>query len=170
MQTNELPVWDMTDNPTNCCPRFKPEGWDGQDIHLKDKLFLRAETRSVMHVPVNMGKVFAKVLADIEANNAADPESPITLNRELSSWKAEHLFAVTKPVSGYDTVRLSGDFLTRVFEGSFRDMPDWSDQLADKVEVSGHRQGRQYFFYTTCPKCAKEYGDNYVVGFGEVVD
>ena len=24
-----------------------------------------------------------------------------------------------------------------------------------------------YFFYTTCPKCAKAYGENYVVGVAE---
>ncbi len=169
MQTNAIPVWDMTDNPTNCCPRFKPEGWDRQHIHMKDKLFVRAQTRSIMHVPVNMGKVFADVLADIAANDAADPTSPITLSREISSWKSEHLFAVSKPVPGHEMVKISGDFLTRVFEGSFRDMPDWCDQLADSVEASGYKQGRQYFFYTTCPKCAKEYGENYVVGFGETL-
>jgi len=26
----------------------------------------------------------------------------------------------------------------------------------------------QFFYYTTCPKCAKHYGKNYVVAFAEV--
>ena len=25
-----------------------------------------------------------------------------------------------------------------------------------------------YFYYTTCPKCAKKYGHNYIVSFAEV--
>ncbi|WP_455707283.1 hydrolase [Mesorhizobium sp. ORM8.1] len=28
--------------------------------------------------------------------------------------------------------------------------------------------GDVYFFYTTCPKCAKAYGKNYVVGIATV--
>ena len=26
----------------------------------------------------------------------------------------------------------------------------------------------RYFYYTTCPKCAKKHGHNYVVGFAQV--
>ncbi len=35
-----------------------------------------------------------------------------------------------------------------------------------------HEKGKQldtiYFFYTTCPRCAKHYGKNYVVGVAKV--
>ncbi|HTO31540.1 MAG TPA: hydrolase, partial [Pararhizobium sp.] len=59
---------------TGCCVKFNPEGWDGQELHFKDKPFLKAATRSVMHVPVNMGRVFARVFKHIEEAGAADAE------------------------------------------------------------------------------------------------
>ncbi len=41
-----------------------------------------------------------------------------------------------------------------------------------EMEAYVNRKGRQvkktYFFYTTCPKCAKAYGKNYVVAVSEV--
>ena len=44
METNALPKYDMSDNPTICCPRFNTEGWDEQELHFKDKLFVNAKT------------------------------------------------------------------------------------------------------------------------------
>ena len=32
----------------------------------------------------------------------------------------------------------------------------------------GQQMRKLYFFYTTCPKCIKHYGKNYVVAFAEV--
>lgn len=46
MEENRTPVYDGSDNPTACCPRFKPDGWDGQDLHFKEKLFVKARTRN----------------------------------------------------------------------------------------------------------------------------
>lgn len=60
MQTNQTPHYDNNDNPTNCCPRFKPEAWDNQNLHFEDKRFVRAKTKSLMHIPINMGPVFNK--------------------------------------------------------------------------------------------------------------
>jgi hypothetical protein len=36
------------------------------------------------------------------------------------------------------------------------------------VKASGKKTKKYYFYYTTCPKCAKKYGNNYVVAFAEV--
>ena len=66
METNALPRYDSTDNPTRCCPRFNPAGWDDQELHFKDKLFVRAKTRSFAHMPLNMGPVFRKTFKAID--------------------------------------------------------------------------------------------------------
>jgi hypothetical protein len=52
--TNATPAYDPTDNPTNCCPRFKPEPWDGQELHFENKPFVSASTVSLFHMPLNM--------------------------------------------------------------------------------------------------------------------
>lgn len=36
------------------------------------------------------------------------------------------------------------------------------------VESRGKEAKKMYFFYTTCPKCAKFYGKNYMVAVTEV--
>ena len=168
MNTNALPHYDSSDNPTNCCPRFNPEGWDEQELHFENKLFLKAETKSVFHIPTNMGSVFAKTLEDIENVDACNYDDFIVLSRDPSNWKAEHYFAVTRDVPGHDMVRLSGDFVTKIFEGPFRQVPKWEKELESFVKSRGQKSTKTYFFYTTCPKCAKAYGKNYVVGVAEV--
>jgi hypothetical protein len=169
MDRNMLPAIDMTDNPTGCCPRFHPEGWDSQDLHFSDKLFVRAVTRSVLHVPINMGSVFARVHKAIDAAKARDEAQFIVLSRELSPWQSEHFFAVTKDVPNEEMARLSGDFRTGLFEGDFKEMPKWHKTMEDRLTALGRTADKIYFFYTTCPKCAKAYGKNYVVGIGGYV-
>jgi hypothetical protein len=170
METNALPRYDASDNPTNCCPRFKPEGWDGQELHFEEKPFVRATTRSLFHIPLNMGTVYPETFAALEEADAIDDEQMIVLSRDPSAWRGEHLFAVTKEVPGQETVRLSGDYLTKVFEGPFRNAPQWEKALESFAAERGNKPVRTWFFYTTCPKCAKVYGKNYVVGVVEVED
>ena len=164
MQVNELPNYDDTDNPTGCCPKFNPEGWDGQELHFREKTFLRAETSSAMHVPLNMERVFERVHGKMVAAGAYDPANCIVLSRDLSPWRAEHLFSVAAEVPGEETVRLTGDYITKVFEGPYRNAKDWHAEMATAAREKGAKRDEVYFFYTTCPKCAKAYGKNYVVG------
>lgn len=168
METNAIPKMDMSDNPTNCCPKFNPEGWDGRRLHFDKKLFVRTTTRSLLHVPLNMGQVFARAQSDIEDADAQDPEGYLVLSRDLSSTQAEHFFAVTRDVPGEEMAMLSGDFITRVFEGSYRKAKDWVPEMKVAAEASGHTAKRIFMFYTTCPKCARAYGKNYVIGVVEI--
>lgn len=168
MQTNALPKYDTSVNTTGCCPKFNPEGWDGEELHFRGKRFLRATTKSVMHVPVNMGKVFTRVQQHIDDADAMDPEQFIVLSRDTSAFRGEHLFAVTKDVPDEEMTRLSGDFVTRVFEGPYREARHWYDEMKAEAAKRGKEDGEVWFFYTTCPNCAKAYGKNYVVGVAEV--
>ena len=43
----------------------------------------------------------------------------LVLSHDESAWHAEHLFAVSQDVPGAEMVHLSGDFATKVFEGSY---------------------------------------------------
>lgn len=168
MQTNETPRYDDSVNTTGCCPRFNPEGWDGQELHFKGKRFVKAKTHSVMHIPMNMGSVFARVNKHIDGAGASDPDQFIVLSRDISPWSSEHLFAVSKAVPDEEMTTLSGDFLTKVFEGPYSQARDWHEEM-QRIACGGKSEPSDvYFFYTTCPKCAKAYGKNYVVGIAAV--
>lgn len=167
MRTNETPPYDMSDNETGCCPRFHPEPWDGQELHFDEKLFVRATTVSLFHIPLNMGAVFTRMHGAIQKAHA-EPPGFLVLSRELSAWREEHLFAVAAEVPGAETVRLGGNFVTKVFEGPYSDAPKWCAAMSEYVAAKGKVPGNLYFFYTTCPRCAKHYGKNYVVGVAAV--
>ncbi|MFY0612272.1 MAG: hypothetical protein JXQ99_12140 [Hyphomicrobiaceae bacterium] len=167
MQTNALPRYDNSDNPTGCCPRFNPEGWDGAELHFVDKPFVRATTWSLLHIPINIGSVFSKTFAEIERAGAHSDKDFIVLSRDLSAWWSEHYFAVTKPVPGQEMAHLSGDYLTKVFEGSYSEIPNWQKEMTAYAAERGSPTETTYFFYTTCPRCAKHYGKNYVVGIAK---
>lgn len=168
MDTNTLPYVDTSDNPTGCCPRFQPEGWDSQQLHFEAKPFVRAETRSLFHMPLNMGKVFGRVMGKIDAAGGMPPDNYLTLSHDPSPWRAEHLFAMDKPIEGEEMVELSGDYLTKVFEGPFQDAGKWHKAMEQLARDAGQSAKKVWFFYTTCPKCAKVYGKNYVVGLVQV--
>lgn len=168
MDVNVLPKYDMSDNPTNCCPRFNPEGWDDQELHFKDKLFVKAKVRSLFHMPLNMNSVFTKTMGAIEEASALDESDMIVLSYDPSAWTGEHYFSVTKDIPEQEMVRLSGDYVTKVFEGPYRNVPKWMKEIDTFVEGKDKHTKKTYFFFTTCPKCAKVYGKNYVVGVSQV--
>ena len=164
MQTNETPRYDASVNTTGCCPRFNPEGWDGQELHFKDKRFVKAINPQHHACPENMGSVFARVNKHIEDVGASDADQFIVLSQDISPWSSEHLFAVSKTVPGEEMTTLSGDFLTKAFEGPFSQARTWDEEMRQIASDRNAEPREVYFFYTTCPKCAKAYGKNYVVG------
>ena len=164
MQTNALPHYDDSINTTGCCAKFNPAGWDDQELHFKDKPFVRATTKSALHIPINMGRVFTRVNEHIMAAGGYDNDNMIVLSRDLSPWSAEHLFSMDHPVSDEEQVTLTGDFITKVFEGPYREAKDWHEEMLALAKERGGTSEEVYFFYTTCPKCAKAYGKNYIVG------
>ena len=166
MTLNETPHYDASDNPTGCCPRFNPAGWDGAEMEFREKPFLRAQTISAAHIPLNMGKVFARVGAAMEAEKAQRPEQTLVMSRDLSAFSAEHLFAVEKAVPGEEMTSLSGRFVTKVFEGPYAEARHWQDEMLALARAKGG-EGPVWFFYTTCPKCQKVYGRNPVVGIAK---
>ncbi len=152
---------------TGCCPRFNPEPWQEKEVTFDDKLFLKDSVRSFLHIPLNFGGVMIKNMAKIEAVDALSPET-LVLSDEKSMWKSDIYIAVTKEVPDAEMVRLSGTFLTRAFEGPYKNMSKWIKEMQEFVGSRGKETKKLYFFYTTCPKCAKVYGQNYIVLLAQV--
>jgi hypothetical protein len=151
-----------TQSSTECCPRFDPAPWDGKEVTWEKKLFLQARVRSFLHIPMNFGAVMKRSMATIEAAGASAAEV-IILSDEASPWGADVYIAIAKEIPGAKTIPLSGTFLAKVFEGPYRNMRNWIGEMESFVKSKGKAIRKRYFFYTTCPKCAKKYGKNYVV-------
>jgi hypothetical protein len=157
----------MNESETGCCPRFDPAPWEEQIIEWKGKPFVRDTVRCLFHIPLNFGGVMARNMERIEAADVKDPEV-IVLSDECSLWKSVVYISVAEELPGADNVKMSGRFLSRVFEGHYRHAGKWAKEMAAYVSEKNETLKRQLFYYTTCPKCAEAYGKNYVVLLAEV--
>ncbi len=59
-------------------------------------------------------------------------------------------------------------FLTKVFDGPYNAVPKWIGDMDRYVSSQGKTVKKYFFYFTTCPKCAKLRGHNYAVVFAQV--
>lgn len=158
---------NQTIKSTGCCEPFNPEPWQDKEIVWKDKIFVKDHITSFLHMPLNMGKKIIKNMALIEKANAKSLQQ-LMLTDEKSLWGADIYIDVAKEVAGAQMAKLSGIFLTKVFEGPYQNAGKWALEMKEYVKSKGKEIKKLYFSYTTCPKCAKAYGKNYVVLFAQI--
>lgn len=152
--------------PTGCCPPFEPSTWNEREVVWHGRPFMKEHVASFFHIPLNMGPRMVRAQAKIAAAGAR-PEQGLMLSDEKSPWGTDLYIDVTKPVPDAEMARISGRFLTRVYDGPFRDAGKWAADMTRYVEGKGQAVQKLYFAYTTCPSCAKAYGHNYVVLFAK---
>ena len=152
---------------TGCCPIFDPEPWDQKEVTWQDKLFLKDHVMSLFHIPLNFGKVMARNMQMIESAGVKDPQV-IVLSDEKSLWGSDVYISVSSEVPGANLERISGTFLTKVFEGPYKDAGKWAKEMESYVSARGRELKGMYYWYTTCPKCAKVYGKNPTVMMARV--
>ncbi|MEY3125144.1 MAG: hypothetical protein RLZZ573_1664 [Pseudomonadota bacterium] len=152
---------------TGCCARLDEARWNEKEFVWKDKPFVKDHIREFLHVPLNFGSVMARDQAAIEKAQAYAAE-PLWLVDEVSPWGSDVYIATDRPVPDMHTEHLSGTFMTKVFTGPFRDIGSWIAKTETFVKEHGKTMDKLYFFYATCPKCAKRFGKNQVVAFAKV--
>jgi hypothetical protein len=159
-----------TSNPSKavCCPKFDPAVWQEKEITWSDKKFIRGTVRSIFHMPINMGSVITGLCSKVEHAGASLEQDTLMLSDEVSAWKSLQYISVSKDVPNCENITLSGTFLTKVFEGPYRMVPKWYKEMEQYVATKGKSIKKIYVYYTTCPKCAKAQGKNYVVLFAQV--
>ena len=69
---------------------------------------------------------------------------------------------------GAQIVTIGGTFMTRVFEGQYRDAPRFAAEMQRHVEGHGRKLRKLYYAWNACPGCAKAAGRNSCVLFAEV--
>ncbi len=157
----------MNANDEICCPRFDPEPWDGKTITWQNKRFVQDRVTSFFHMPLNYAKVMARNVDMIRAAGAGTA-ARIILTDENSLWGADVYFEVSKDIPGAKMTSISGTFLCKVFEGPYRNVGGWVETMKAWVTGQGKTIRKLYFYYTTCPNCAKKYGKNYVAILAEI--
>jgi hypothetical protein len=98
----------------------------------------------------------------------AKMDDTVVLSDENSLWGADVYISVGRDVPDADNVTISGTFLSKVFEGPYQNMRNWISETRSFVASRGKELKKLYCYYTTCPKCARKYGKNYVVILAQV--
>lgn len=150
-----------------CCPEFNPSPWDGKTFEWVNKKFIKDKVFTLFYIPMNFGSVMTRAVKKIEEAKAKILEG-VVLSKHTSKWNMDLYLAVDKKISGAENVTLSGKFISKVYEGNFKDTGIWMKDFENYIKNKGITTKKTYAWYTTCPKCARKYGKNYVVIFGQI--
>ncbi len=158
-------------NAEPCCPKFDTTPWDEKTHQWQDKLFIIGTIPQLFHMPLpwTLNSTMSRMWNQAqEAGAAPDLKDFLVLAYDPSPWKSELYLSVTKEVPGTENVKLTGTFLSKVFDGPYNAVPKWIKAMETYVTSKGKQTHKYYFYFTTCPKCAKIHGHNYVVAFAQV--
>jgi hypothetical protein len=150
-----------------CCPKFDPKPWDHKILTWKNKKFIKDKVFTLFHIPMNFGSVITKMMKKIDSSGSKCVKW-MCLSEHTSKWNMSLYLAVDKEIPDADNVRISGKFLSRVYEGPFKDTGKWCKDFEEYAKQKKHEIKKMFMWYTTCPKCAKKYGKNYVVIIGQL--
>ena len=158
---------NQTDQQFDCCPPFDPGPWDNQVKNWENKTFIRERVATFLYMPLNFGGVMRRLDKKVRAAGATVPDY-LCLSDHTSKWNMDLYLAVDKNIPGAHNTTLSGQYLSKVYEGPFKDTGKWMKDFDTMAQSKGVHVQKTYMWYTTCPKCAKKYGRNYVVVMGQI--
>ena len=169
-----------------CCPKFDPATYTDEDgnpykeITWDEKPFVKDGTYCCYYIPLAFGRGMTRALKKIEKSGAEVPkEDFMVLSDCHSPWYSNIFVTVTKDkdVEGAQIEKISGTFLAKAFEGDYSNMGNWAremqvlvKEITEKKEVEpvDTNDMKIYFYYPTCPKCAKKHGKNHVVLYAKI--
>jgi hypothetical protein len=152
---------------TECCPKFDPAPWDDKTFEWNNKLFIKDKVFTLFYMPINFGKVMIRLNEKVKNAGATMPDW-VCLSDHTSKWNMDVYLAVDKEVPGAENTSLSGKFLSKVYEGNFKETGKWCKDFESYAAGKNLKIKKLYMWYTTCPKCAKKYGKNYVAIVAQV--
>lgn len=158
---------DDQNQKMECCPKFDPTPWEARVFEWGNKKFIKDKVCTFFYIPLNFGSAMMRSVRKIEEVGTKISEGMV-LADHTSKWNMDLYLAVDKEISGAENVTLAGKYLSKVYEGSFKDTGEWHKDFEKYAQDNGHVLEKIYLWYTTCPKCAKKYGKNYVVIMGKI--
>jgi len=163
----ETPNQNQLDQQQECCPRFDPEPWENIIHEWDNKRFIIEKVRTLFFAPINFGKVMTKIDKMVK-NAGASITDNLVLSDHTSKWNMNIYIAIDHDLPDTNTTTLSGKYLSKVYEGDFKETGKWCEDFEKYAKSTGLVTEKIYMWYTTCPKCAKKYGKNYVVIIAKV--
>ncbi len=149
------------------CPQFDPSQWDEKTFHWENKKFISDRVKTLFYIPLNFSQVMKRFDNTVREAGAEIPDW-LCLSEHTSKWNMNLYLAVDRDIPGARNVSFTGNFFCKVYEGPYKDAAKWKHDYEQVVKERGLKTGKQYLWYTTCPKCVKKYGKNYSAIFSQV--
>ncbi|MDD2646530.1 MAG: hypothetical protein PHV78_01400 [Patescibacteria group bacterium] len=155
-----------------CCPEFNVEKWDKKTISWNNKKFIKDTMPEFFHIPFppTIAKKITRMWQAVEqaGASAANKEDTLILFRDPTPFKGEIYISVEKDVSAENNVVISGNFVSRIFDGGYNDIPKFLKVMNEYLAEMEKKAKDYYIHYAYCPKCAKKFGHNYMIIFAKV--
>ena len=90
-------------------------------------------------------------------------------SKEESMFSSTLLISLKRDAKDLETERLSGKYISMIFENGYGQTPKWTRQVERYMKEQGKVAVELLFWYATCPKCARKYGKTQKVIFAKVV-
>ena len=114
-----------------------------------------------MYMPVNFGSVMKRLDEKVRKNGACIADN-LCLSDHTSKWNMDVYLEVDREIPEAENVTFSGKYYSKVYEGPYKDTGKWAQDFEDIATSKGFNSDKMFMWYTTCPKCAKKFGKNYV--------
>ncbi len=150
-----------------CCPKFDPTLWDDKTFEWDNKQFIQDKVFTLFYMPLNFGSVMTRNVTKLNSLGT-DIQGSMVLSEHTSKWNMDLFLAVDKEIPVANNVTMSGKFISKVYDGNFKDTGLWMKDFETYTKEKGLTVSKMFMWYTTCPKCAKKYGKNYVVIVGKI--
>jgi len=154
-------------NKDECCPKFDPKKWDNKTFTWKNKRFIKDKVFTLFYIPIGFGRTMKRIVEKTDRDKAKTPDN-MGLSYHTSMWNMDVYIAVDKKIQDAENVTISGKFFSKVYEGSYNQTGKWCKEYVAAANKKKLTVKKMFMWYTTCPKCAKKYGKNYVVIISKV--
>lgn len=152
---------DGADQNSICCPKFDPAPWDDKVLEWNNRKFIRDKVFTAFYIPLNFSRVMKRLDEKVKKFGATIPDW-LCLSDHTSKWNMDVYLAVDREIPDIENTVVSGTILSKVYEGPFKETGTWCKDFKEYATSKGMDIKKWYMWYTTCPKCAKKYGKNYV--------
>jgi hypothetical protein len=163
----EVNMKSQAETNVSCCPEFDPTLWNDKLFVWENKKFVKDSVCTFYYMPVNFSSVMKRLNKMVENAGATVPEW-LCLSDHTSKWNMDIYLAVDKEIQDAENTTIHGKFYCKVYEGPFKNTGNWCKDFENSLKSKGYTAGKMFMWYTTCPKCAKKYGKNYVAILGQL--
>jgi len=145
-----------------CCQSFDPKEWDKKNFKWKKKRFVKSKAFCFLGNPIGYKKAVVEILKKVRAVSANVPNL-MCLSEDIKKWNMDILMAVDRDIPDSLMVELSGEFVSRVYEGELKKKKIWDSDFQEYVSSKKVKIDKIFRWFVTCGKCSRRFKKNYVV-------